>query len=180
MAWSAPATWVAGQVPTAAMLNAQVRDNLLETMPAKATANGSIFVGTGLNSIAERFMDMARVETSQTTTSTSYVNLATVGPEVTLTTGTTAFVFHGCSMTNNTVDAETRMSWAISGATTRAALDNISVFQGGAGADQETSGGMMDLVTTLTPGVNTFTAKYKVSAGTGTFLYRVLGVIPLS
>lgn len=29
MAWTAPRTWVAGEVPTAAMMNAHIRDNLL-------------------------------------------------------------------------------------------------------------------------------------------------------
>lgn len=33
MAWTAPATWTAGQVLTAAQLNTQVRDNLVEFAP---------------------------------------------------------------------------------------------------------------------------------------------------
>ena len=39
-------------------------------------------------------IDSDRVSTAQTTTSTSYTDLATVGPSVTLTTGTTAFLHH--------------------------------------------------------------------------------------
>lgn len=180
MAWTAPITWVGGAVPTAALLNAQLRDNLLETMPAKATTEGSIFVATGVNTITERSVEFARISDDETTASTSYTNLATTGPEVTATTGTKAVVFHSCGMKNTVTDAQTMMSWAISGATTRAALDSISVFQGGSDTDNRASGGMMDYVTNLTPGSNTFTAKYRVTAGTGSFNNRFIAVIPLS
>lgn len=180
MAWTAPITWVAGAVPTAAILNAQIRDNLLETMPAKATRDGSIFVGNGANRIIERFVDMATVHVSETTSSTSYTNVATVGPSVTVTTGTTALVFHSGHLSNNTTDGYSYMSWAVSGATTRAAMDSIAIINGAVSATQIASGGMLDLITTLTPGSNTFTAKYRVDTGTGTFHRRILGVIPLS
>jgi len=40
MSWTAPRTWVVGEVLTAGLLNAHVRDNLLETAPAVATAVG--------------------------------------------------------------------------------------------------------------------------------------------
>lgn len=180
MAWNAPLTWAGNQVPTASQLNAQLRDNLLETMPAKATSVGSIFVGTGVNSISERFVDMAKVNTLETTSSTSYTNLATVGPSVTLTTGTSAFVFHGCHLHNNTLDEYAYMSWAVSGATTIAASDGVALIIGALTGTQTNSGGMVDIVTNLTPGVNTFTAKYRVSAGTGTFIRRNIAVIPIS
>lgn len=51
MAWTAPRTWVTGEIVTAAYLNSNVRDNLLETAPAKATAAGDIFVATASNAI---------------------------------------------------------------------------------------------------------------------------------
>jgi len=180
MAWTAPLTWVPGSIPTAALLNAQLRDNLLETMPAKATLQGSIFVATGSNAIAERSIDFARVDTSQTTTSTSYTDLATVGPTVTLTTGTKALVFHSCHLLNSTVDVETRMSWAVSGATTTSANDDWSLYLNGVNSANTNSGGIVDVITSLNAGSNTFTAKYRVSAGTGTFIRRIIGVIPLS
>lgn len=180
MAWNAPLTWAGNQVPTAAQLNAQIRDNLLETMPAKATAVGSIFTGTGVNTIAERFVDMARVDTSQTTSSTSYVDLATAGPSVSVTTGTTAFVFTSCHLSNSVLDGYAYMSWAVSGASSIAANDPVALVNGAVNATQVVSGGMVDVVTNLTPGVNTFTAKYRVDTGTGTFLRRILAVLPLS
>ncbi|MCG3776344.1 MAG: hypothetical protein JW395_3198 [Nitrospira sp.] len=51
MAWVAPRTWTALETATAAMFNG-VRDSLLETAPAKATASGDIFYATGANAIA--------------------------------------------------------------------------------------------------------------------------------
>lgn len=52
MAWSAPATAVANTFLTAAFWNTQVRDNLLETAPAKAAAAGDSFYATAANAIA--------------------------------------------------------------------------------------------------------------------------------
>jgi hypothetical protein len=34
------------------------------------------------------------------------------------------------------------------------------------------------MISSLTPGSNTFTMKYRVTAGTGTFLARQIAVIP--
>lgn len=53
MAWSTPITAVSGTILTAAQWNTHVRDNLLETMPAKATTADRMFVTTGPNSIAQ-------------------------------------------------------------------------------------------------------------------------------
>ena len=123
MAWTAPMTAVAGNTLTAAQWNTHVRDNLLETAPAKATAAGRIFVTTAANAIAERVVDSETVATSQTTTSTSYTDLATTGPAVTVTTGARALVFYGAEMENTTSTALSAASVAVSGATTDAASD---------------------------------------------------------
>lgn len=40
MAWTTPKTWIAGEVITGADLNTELRDNMLETMTAKATTAG--------------------------------------------------------------------------------------------------------------------------------------------
>lgn len=52
MAWTAPRTWVTGETVTAALLNTHVRDNLLETAPAKVTTAGDTVYATGANAIA--------------------------------------------------------------------------------------------------------------------------------
>lgn len=52
MAWTAPRTWVTSEVVSATIMNAHVRDNLLETAPAKASAKGDLFAATGANAIS--------------------------------------------------------------------------------------------------------------------------------
>jgi hypothetical protein len=52
MAWTAPRTWLSGEAVTAALLNTHVRDNLLETMAAKAVAADDLFQGTAANALA--------------------------------------------------------------------------------------------------------------------------------
>ena len=59
MAWTAPMTAVANAVFTAAQFNTHVRDNLLETAPAKATTTGGYFVATGTNTIVQRVASVA-------------------------------------------------------------------------------------------------------------------------
>lgn len=178
MAWTAPKTWVGGEVPSAANFNAHIRDNLLETMPAKATQDGQIFAGNGVNSITPRFIEAARVSTFETTTSTSYTNLATTGPSVTVTTGAFCVVMWSCQLQNNGALNLSAMSWEMSGANTRGALDVVSVHQSAVSANQVWRLGNVDVLSGQTPGSTTFTAKYKVSAGTGSFSDRFLCVIP--
>src|SRR3990167_4205296 len=52
MAWTAPRTWVTAELVTAALLNAHVRDNLLESAAAKVTTKGDIVAATGANALA--------------------------------------------------------------------------------------------------------------------------------
>ncbi|MFJ8538192.1 hypothetical protein [Streptomyces sp. NPDC093591] len=176
MAWSAPMTAVASSVFTAAQFNTFLRDNLNETAPAKATTAGSHFAVSGVNEIAERLSESASVLISETTTGTSFTDLATVGPAVTVETGPCALVIIHGSM-ENTGAGSSRMAYDVSGATTIAAADNrgIGVF-GTAGTGIITSG--VAWHDDLTPGANTFTAKYRVASGTGTFLSRRIVVVP--
>lgn len=177
MAWTAPMTFVANSVLTAAQLNTHLRDNLNETAPSKATTAGRIFVATGANAIAERAIETARVDTSESTASTSYVDLTTVGPAVTVTTGTSCILWLGCTMTNSGANGGA-MAFEVSGATTQAASDSFSYgYEGGAAGDAGRA--MWIDKVTVTAGSNTFTAKYRVAAGTGTFSHRRLGVIAL-
>jgi hypothetical protein len=68
----------------------------------------------------------AAVATSETTTSASYADLATVGPAITLPLAMDCFVTHGCRIFPAS-NIEARMSYAI-GAT--AAVDADSVING--------------------------------------------------
>lgn len=114
MAWSTPLTAVANASLTAAQWNASVRDNLLETAPAKATTATGYFVATGTNAIAQRVPLSSAIATDQSTTSTGgYANLTTSGPAVTVTTGVAALVCFGAWMTNDTGGARALMSYEI-------------------------------------------------------------------
>lgn len=175
MTWSAPMTAVAGATFSAAQFNTYVRDNLNETAPAKATAANQIFVSTGANVIAARSPDRASVTTSQTTAGTSYTDLATVGPVVTQTTGTKAIIWQGALLSNSGANSS-RMSVTVSGSSSVAADDQWAAINVGTSANRFFSA---HLFSGLTAGSNTFTAKYDVSAGTGTFVNRELVVIPL-
>lgn len=164
---------------TAAQFNTHVRDNLNETAPAKATTAGRIFVATGANAIAERDIPNAEIATVQTTASTSFVDLATSGPAVTLTTGTEAIVFLYVRVSNNTTGSLSSMGYDVSGATTLSAAVARSVsYQSSVGNDLVRCSAVI-FESALTAGSNTFTSKYSVTSGTGSFGERRMFVIGL-
>lgn len=176
MSWSSPMTAVAGAVFTAAQFNQFVRDNMLECPAAKATTPGAHFAVSDTNQVSERIGARAEVLTSETTTSTSYTDLTTVGPSVTVTTGPCALVYiHGSIQNSGT--GSTRMAYAVSGASTIAEQDNRGIGSGGDSA-VFTIQSAVHFHDNLTPGSNTFKAVYRVASGTGTFLSRRIGVIP--
>lgn len=154
-------------------------DNLNETAPAKATVAGRVIVTTGANSVAEREVKQSIITTQQTTTSSSFTDLATPGPTVTVTTGTRALVWFAAQMANSLANTVTQCSVAVSGATTIAASQTDDLYNDGLGANNANRASVMHLFDALTPGVNTFKLQYRVNTGTGTFYDRTLGVMAL-
>lgn len=182
MVWKAPMTAVAGALFSANDWNEFVRDNLNQTAPALATAASQIFVSTGVNAITVRVPATARVETSQSTSSSTYTNLATVGPAITVTTGTIAIVSFAAHMQNNLSDNACIASVQVSGASSVAASDNWAIVTDGVPANQAIRIGMTHVFSGLTAGSNTFTMKYRRGAGsssTPSFSLREINVIPL-
>lgn len=180
MTWSAPMTAVAGATFTAAQFNQYVRDNLNETAPAKATSASQLFVSTGPNAIAARVPTTAAITTLQSTTSSVYTDLATVGPTITVTTGTIALVWFGAAQAHSNNDNETACSVAVSGASTVAASNVWQHSTDGVTAGNYVRGTSFHVFTGLTAGSNTFTMKYRVGAtGTGSFQNREMAVLPL-
>lgn len=176
MVWTAPVTAVTGSVFPSAVYNQVVRDNLLQTMPALTTALGSFFATIGTHQLAERVPVSDYDSGASTVTSTTYTDLvAGVGPTVTCQTGTMAAVFLYSNQFNSAGNAAW-MALEISGATSQAASDSFATqLQGTAGQHA----GAPFLIDTLTPGLNTFTAKFRVSTGgTGTFSSRRIAVWP--
>lgn len=180
MAWTSPMTAVANTALTAAQWNTHVRDNLLETAPGKASAAGQTFVATAANAIAARVPTGATVITSQATTSTSYTDLTTVGPSVTVTTGTKAIVCMSTTLLNSGTSFGSFASYAVSGATTIAAADQWSLILDGTALNNPVRYGGIHFQESLNPGSNTFTMKYKADAtSSASFANRHLFVFPL-
>jgi hypothetical protein len=119
----------------------------------------------------------ATVGTFQTTTSTTFTDLATAGPAVTITTGTKALVIVSSFLYSSIAGYNSFAGFAVSGATTIAATDDYAL------ADGTTAGGGVSRatrLTTLTAGSNTFTMKYRQTiSGTASFVNREIIVIDL-
>jgi len=179
VAYTVPLTAVANAALTAAQWNASVRDNFAETAPGKATTSGSIFVATGLNSIAERPVLSMTVDTAETTASTTYVDLATVGPFVTTTVGDKALLMCNCQIANSAATAISISSWEITGSFAAGPSDNTSINFENTAANQDMRAGDTRRLTSMTPGTITVTMKYRVTTGTGTFQRRSLILIGL-
>lgn len=119
------------------------------------------------------------IATSQSTTTTSWTDLATVGPQVTVNIGQSgkALVSVYGAIVASVSGSRSQMSFAVSGATTVAANDSMSL------TNRQTFDariGATFLVTGLNPGANTFTAKYQSQSGnTASFVDRRITVLPI-
>jgi hypothetical protein len=123
------------------------------------------------------------VATSQGTASTTYTDLATAGPAVTVTIPASgkALVIVTSSETNGGSSGGAFMGFAVSGATTVASSDTQAFsFVNGGNQAQTVQGSGTFYLSGLTAGSNTFTAKFRATVGTATFANRSITVIPLS
>lgn len=117
----------------------------------------------------------ARVATSESTASATYVDLTTVGPAVTFTVPASGKVLVTLAAGLYNASAYSIMGVALSGANTVAADDAFALVSGGvAGLDMALSTTL--LISGLTPGITTFTAKYRTPGGTVTAKNRVIKV----
>ena len=191
-------TFTAGQILTAAQMTAlqaqavmtftteAARDTAITaptegmvaylTAPTVPTFTGgalTIYNGSVWVCVSEQ---AANVSTLQSTTSTTYVDLTTVGPSVTLVTGTSAMISFGANIIAPSGQSAD-MSFAVSGATTLAASDTNSVALSGVTGGFIASASRTMVISGLTAGTNTFTAKYKCPSGlTAQFRYRDIAV----
>jgi hypothetical protein len=158
-----------GALKTNAVPTAAIQDSAVTTAKVNNAAITPDKLNTGIQTAA--------VNTQQTTTSTTYTDLATVGPAVTVTIGANgiALVILGAATFNSGSD-DSRMSFVVSGANTLAA-DNSRCKSSSGAAGQDDS--KIFTLTGLNPGSTTFTAKYLADSGTAGFLNRTITVIPL-
>lgn len=111
--------------------------------------------------------DSAYVATNQFTTSTTFTDLSTAGPAVTVTTGTKALVTVTTHLYSSSTSDLIAMGFAVSGATTLAADITRALQWTSPSAGQEAGFSYSYIVKGLTAGSNVFTAKYRSGAGGG-------------
>lgn len=152
---------------------------------------GEVATAAKMNEISSALNDLDRrtapvgavVATSQTTTSTSYTDLATVGPAVTATVGATgkALVSMHAAIANATSALASCMGFALSGATTLAASDPTCIGFTAPVANGGIRCGTIIMLTGLTAGSTTATAKYRMDPGVGPaqFVDRRIAMTPL-
>jgi hypothetical protein len=152
-----------------------IKDGKLNTNDSVVTAN--ITNGSVTPSKLSSASSAGYIATSQTTTSTSYTDLATAGPSVTVSVGANGLVLLSWSARIlNSGSNYTAIGFVASGANTIAATDT-NTFATGTGTDM--TSGRTTLLTGLNAGSTTFTLKYRVAGGTGTYIDRRLSAIPL-
>lgn len=162
-----------GKIPTAGIANSAITTALIN--------NAAVTVDKLSTGAAAAF-----VATQETTTSTTYANLATTTDTVTVTIGANglALVSLYSYISNNTKDSFTYIGVDISGANTIVATDTCAIIFQAYSGNTSLSFGNSFVLTGLTAGLTTFKMKYRVQtggggAGTGSFANRRIAVIPL-
>lgn len=117
--------------------------------------------------------DSHYIATQQSTSSTSFTDLATTGPTVTVTVGASGLLL---VMWRAQWDTTGIISVALSGANTVAASDDWLLYNN---TGQQIAAGASHMFTGLSTGSTTVTMKYRVLSGTRNFLRRELIVLVL-
>jgi hypothetical protein len=145
------------------------------TVPTSNTGALTAYTGSAWTCLTPQG---AVVNTLESTSSTSYTDLTTPGPAVTLVTGTKALVTITATIDNATVSSnQVYAGFAVSGASTIAANDDQALDH--RISDQFATLSGTYLVSGLTAGTNTFTMKYKTGDATraGRFQRRNIVVV---
>lgn len=149
------------------------------------TAGTNITISSGtISSTASGFTASGNViNTIQTTTSATYVDLATAGPSATVTIGAsgTAIVMLTAQAMTASSGVEAYMGFAVSGATTVAASDTQALVSATRNTGDTPKSAATFWVTGLNAGSTTFTSKYRsgTSGTLASFDYRNIIVIPV-
>ena len=175
-------TLAGGMLPIAGVAySAAYTPNVGDKVIVDQVGTDLVVIGGLYGQVASSLITGAYVHTEETTTSTTYTNLATSGPAVTIFTDQAAVVFLTTIVTSSITSGLALMSFAVSGATTAAAADATAVQMElySSGAYLTVSGAFY--YDTLNAGNNTFTAKYRAGASGGTahFVQRHLLVLPV-
>lgn len=119
------------------------------------------------------------INTAQSCSSTSYIDLSDPATSVTLTTGASVIILMYARVDAPSSGTIAYLNFKVSGATTVAASDARGASMG---FDSSTNKwftiGTAYSLTGLTPGENTFTLQYRVNANSAVFANRQIIVIP--
>lgn len=138
-------------------------------MPGGSSVIGNQTIVSRMVALTQSSVD---VTTSQTTTSTSYTDLATTGPAVTLSSGVTQtnFLLVSATQGNTSGGFQNYASVAVNGAT---ALD-VDSYQGWTLGSDSVREGLRAVVAASQASGNTHTMKYRVNGGTNNVSNRRL------
>jgi hypothetical protein len=90
-------TWVDNEILTSAQLNLHLRDNLLETMPAKTSATSTFLVSDANNNLVERTAAADYIDNGlENVSSSEWGDIDSIGPRVTRVTGPRVLVIWSC------------------------------------------------------------------------------------
>lgn len=174
-------------------------DTINESTPGNGTTIGGVNVKSGAlvtsNSVVTANItnasvtpdklssagSQANITTGQSQGATSYGDMSSVGPSVTVTIGANglALIIITAQLSNNNLNSFTFASFVASGANTIAASDLRAALQKAIVANDDGTRTFTYLATGLTPGSTTFKMQYRVSGGTATIGNRYISVIPL-
>lgn len=151
------------------------------TPPVIGSSDWGTTLNTALSDINDTAEDSvagggASVTTQQDTTSTSYTDLSTSGPSVsvTLTEPRTVIVFVKSELYQLSTTDDVFMSFAATGATTVSASDARAVRHNGSGTGEAYSA---FAVIACDAGTTTFTAKYRAEGGGARFANREIAAV---
>lgn len=184
MAWSTPLTVATDDLLSAAEYNQYIRDNLMETAPAKASSPGNIFTTVGRNQIVERVMASADIPTLESTASSSYGDLDTPGPTISLACRAAVILFSARMRNTNSASGKgAYVSVDVTGAKLQPATDEWAISTSGLGSSNPVRLSGMFPFNGDSNADNrfTFTLKYRCQTGypSAQFDMRNITVFPL-
>ncbi len=170
-------TFVSGSVLTAAQLNAHVRDNMLETAVAKATAAGGYFAATGPNALGERRVAQRYTGNSGTTSSSTFDDLDDGDDTgVTAVAASGAIVMAGCNILSQATSGVSACGVAMSGPSEVPASDARAVRVNSTGANSGITASQASWVAFA--GSYRLALKYRTTTPSALFSVRRLIVAP--
>jgi hypothetical protein len=185
----APRTWTSNELVTAALLNTELRDFLNLTAPGVVTTKGDLVAASGANAIGRlaaaagrhlisdsgeplgmRWSEIlsANVNTSEATSSTSYTDLATAGPSITIDVGSSgiALIHWEFSLGGASGAGEARCGVGINGADP---TPDIRAYHVNSVTETFNFWRLFD---SLTPGNNIFKLRYRTDGTSINFASR--------